>query len=387
MAKYHINPETGRPNQCTAKIQCRFGSETQHFDSKESARAGYEKQMEGQVVSGSLKKTSKTPAPVFDPKVVAVANEEIQKISNGAVSIQLASDFMDADSTELIVAFNAEHDMVLVIEEEDGIKVAYTAYGIDPTRTRWPVSDYVTATRIDDLAMENENYRPGRWDMEPSAQGQKIARLINAVVARPVGTPIAPKVAEKENLTVRDRDLGMSREGIEKIYTPFGKSSKTVPAKAAPAAPAAPKTLAVIPGVPPVLNKQELDYEQGELEEDLHGYTVKGLLQTRDIDLAEIEKAEREGDYSVTAKVPSYHELAISTDLARRELGYPARPKTGVDESPLRLAELAKNDAYSKTFGIFHSREESMAARTKYQAAKDEFNRLREEEQRNSPKK
>ena len=358
MARYHINPETGRPNQCTAKVQCRFGSDTQHFDSKEAARSGYEKQMEGQTVSGGLKKTSEAPAkkPLFDPKVVEVANKEIEKLSNFAVSIQLASDFLGDDSPELIIAFNAEHDLNIVIEEEDGQKVAYSGYGFDPRASRWPVSQFVTASRIDEMAMENENYHPEAWRQEPSPQGEKIARLINAVVARPIDAPIASKVATEK-----------------------------APAKTTPAVPAAPAPLAVIPGVPPVANKQELDYEQGELQDELYGYTVKGLLRTRNVDLVEIEKAERDGDYSVTAKVPSYYEVAISTDLARRELGWPPRKKTGIDESPLRLAELAKNDAYSKTFGIFHSTEESMAARNNYKAAKDAFDKLREEE-RNSKK-
>lgn len=367
MAKYHINPATGRPNKCTAQVQCRYVAADQHFDSKEAARAGYEQQMQGQTVSGSLKKSSSDPAsspakastskkPLFDPKVVEVANQEIQKLSNGAVSIQLAADFMDEDSTELIVAFNAEHEMCIVIEEEDGQKVAYTAFGIDPTRTRWPVSQFVTASRIDDLALENPDYRPGGWQFEPSAQGEKIARLINAVAARPVGAPIAPKApAEK------------------------------APSKATAAAPGTRKPLTVIPGVPPVMTKQEMDDEQGELAEDLHGFTVKSILRTRDIDLAEIEKAEREGDYSVGVKVPSHHEIAISTDLARRELGWPPRKKTGIDEDPLRIAELKKNDAYSKTFGAFHSNGESMVARENYNSAKKEFDKLREE-RRNSAK-
>lgn len=382
MAKYHINPETGRPNQCTAKVKCRFGADTQHFDSKESARAGYEKQMEGQAVSGSLKRSSKVPVAktLFDPKAVEVANKEIEWLSNGTVSIQLASEYLGGDNTELLVMFNAEHDMVLVIEEEDGKKVAYSGYGIDPRPTRWPVSEFVTASRIDEMAMENEEYHPEAWRQEPSPRGQQIARLINAVAARPVGTPIAPKVEEKSAFAVRDYDLGMSKETVKEVYSQFGETTKKASAKTAPAVPAAPKPLAVIPGVPPVATKAELDYEQGELDEELHGYTVKGLLQTRDINLAEIQKAERDGDYSVTAKVPSYYELAISTDLARRELGYPPRAKTGIDEAPLRLAELAKNDAYSKTFGVFHSREESMAANKKYRDARDEYYRVLEEE-------
>lgn len=43
MVKYHINPETGNPNQCKAKIACPFGSlENDHYASKEEARQAYE---------------------------------------------------------------------------------------------------------------------------------------------------------------------------------------------------------------------------------------------------------------------------------------------------------------------------------------------------------
>lgn len=45
MSKFHINPESGNPGLCNAKIQCRFGSPSEHFDSPEEARSHYEKQM------------------------------------------------------------------------------------------------------------------------------------------------------------------------------------------------------------------------------------------------------------------------------------------------------------------------------------------------------
>jgi len=57
--KYHINPETGRAGQCTAKKQCRFGlSENEHFASKEEAKKAYETVMKNDEVSGINKKTS-----------------------------------------------------------------------------------------------------------------------------------------------------------------------------------------------------------------------------------------------------------------------------------------------------------------------------------------
>lgn len=44
MARYHINPETGRPNICRAKTPdaCKYakdGESVPHYDSKEEARA------------------------------------------------------------------------------------------------------------------------------------------------------------------------------------------------------------------------------------------------------------------------------------------------------------------------------------------------------------
>lgn len=42
MPKFHINPETGNPGPCSAKIQCRFGSESEHYNSPDEARIAYE---------------------------------------------------------------------------------------------------------------------------------------------------------------------------------------------------------------------------------------------------------------------------------------------------------------------------------------------------------
>jgi (p)ppGpp synthase/HD superfamily hydrolase len=47
MAKYHINPDTGVPGICRAKSSCPFGGVDDHYDSREQAITGYEKQMEG----------------------------------------------------------------------------------------------------------------------------------------------------------------------------------------------------------------------------------------------------------------------------------------------------------------------------------------------------
>lgn len=66
--KYHINPATGRPNQCTATVRgCKYAQGDlipEHYDTKEEAQAAYEKKMsEEQGQTKALKKSvKKTPA-------------------------------------------------------------------------------------------------------------------------------------------------------------------------------------------------------------------------------------------------------------------------------------------------------------------------------------
>lgn len=60
MPKYHISPETGNPNQCTAKPgNCRYGADTEHHSSKEAARDAYEKAQSEATVS-TVARASKT---------------------------------------------------------------------------------------------------------------------------------------------------------------------------------------------------------------------------------------------------------------------------------------------------------------------------------------
>lgn len=58
--KYHISPDTGRPNICRAQHKCPIGGEDEHYSSKEEARAGFEKQMSGDTFTSVSKKN---PAP------------------------------------------------------------------------------------------------------------------------------------------------------------------------------------------------------------------------------------------------------------------------------------------------------------------------------------
>lgn len=59
---YHINPETGRPNICRASIRdCRFGSISQHFETKQDATAFSEKSLANEHGAvATLKKVTET---------------------------------------------------------------------------------------------------------------------------------------------------------------------------------------------------------------------------------------------------------------------------------------------------------------------------------------
>lgn len=59
---YHVNPETGRPNICRATIQdCRFGSKSEHFESKQDAMTFTEKMLTEELGAvKTLKKNLKT---------------------------------------------------------------------------------------------------------------------------------------------------------------------------------------------------------------------------------------------------------------------------------------------------------------------------------------
>lgn len=73
MAKYHINPETGNANVCTAKVKCKFtsdeGVEPPHYATKLDAQKASEEQLSSTLPTiQSLKNTVEIKEPVGDPR-------------------------------------------------------------------------------------------------------------------------------------------------------------------------------------------------------------------------------------------------------------------------------------------------------------------------------
>lgn len=74
MTKYHINPETGRPGQCTATVRgCKYAVDGQipdHYDTKEDARKAVEQVLAEKFGNvSSMKKNKPTTAIKKNPKI------------------------------------------------------------------------------------------------------------------------------------------------------------------------------------------------------------------------------------------------------------------------------------------------------------------------------
>lgn len=76
MAKYHINPETGNANVCTAEIKCKFtsseGVEPPHYGTKQDAQKASEEQLSSRLPTiPSLKNEIEIKEPFGDPRTAS----------------------------------------------------------------------------------------------------------------------------------------------------------------------------------------------------------------------------------------------------------------------------------------------------------------------------
>jgi hypothetical protein len=68
MDKYHINPETGNPGLCSAKIKCPFGGDDVHYFSKEAAQQAFEEATKTEALKAwKKKKVNPEPEQVAAP--------------------------------------------------------------------------------------------------------------------------------------------------------------------------------------------------------------------------------------------------------------------------------------------------------------------------------
>lgn len=92
MSKYHINPETGNANICTATVKCKFtsdeGVEPPHYGSKVDAQKASEQQLRSQLPTiQSLKNTVEIKEPVGDPRTVNAITQDIVQLGEEVVEL------------------------------------------------------------------------------------------------------------------------------------------------------------------------------------------------------------------------------------------------------------------------------------------------------------
>lgn len=293
MTRYHINPETLRPNKCDAKIQCKWAG-SPHYDSKDAARKDVENTMRGEEV----------PTPVS-------RSENASEASLNAAVTALQEAGVSAPQTQNLVGVS-----------------------------------YLTKK---EMIMAQE--------LTEMAESSKNGKISDGLLSKASGYHFAKELLTgKERLMLQDMEILTNRQS-----------------EAEERARAAYKKVLVVP------TKIELDEEFHGVEPEFYGYGVAELLADRGFDHPEIAAMEQRGFHSVTLKVPGYYEVAISTDLARRELGMPTRTPTAKDASPLRQAEITMLEARRNSTGMFESQAAAKAAENAYREASKEFRRLKKE--------
>lgn len=83
--RYHVNPETGEAKPCTAEIQCRFGDDTPHFDTKEQAREHAERllsQQHGNSIALKKKKVEKYEKTTQRKDTREYSDSRFQRVSD-----------------------------------------------------------------------------------------------------------------------------------------------------------------------------------------------------------------------------------------------------------------------------------------------------------------
>lgn len=160
--RFHINPETGRVNKCTAQPgNCRYGAETKHGATKEEARALYEQQMEEHTVappvtkSGKLSKAvagvySSTPNDVYPltAKEFAMVKRQLKK---GYTNKEIERMGPIGPNTPVYTYFVHNEDCTFDYNDPETVKVftrgacGYLAYALRE-KTGLPVTIFTSDT-------------------------------------------------------------------------------------------------------------------------------------------------------------------------------------------------------------------------------------------------
>lgn len=236
--RYHINPETGRPNICRAtKGPCKYavnGEEPPHYRSKDEARAGYERDMaQNTLVSTSKRGKSKPPSQdaVGSPGKALGAGGMSRKAKeafsqhlkdNGVKATLFSNCALDlyhegGTVPQEVRSFDAEADassMNSLVSKPTGVlwlspgvrsengKVA-TAWGEWTTSEQWsvPTSPTVAQARVRDDALIVELTEDDMNYIDRVLDGEKVERSEKAKVDNPMLASYLMQSSQREELS------------------------------------------------------------------------------------------------------------------------------------------------------------------------------------------
>lgn len=107
---YHINPETGRPGECTASVRdCKYstnGETIEHYNSLDEAFEAYEKQMASKTIPTLKKESNITDAEIIDnsDSILDVEEDEIKSEPTPKLSAPKAPpvEYSAADAVDIV---------------------------------------------------------------------------------------------------------------------------------------------------------------------------------------------------------------------------------------------------------------------------------------------
>ena len=107
MAKYHVNPGTGKPGLCNATKACPFGGAEAHFGSRVAAQAHYEELMADSTLPPRPKKLSYEEEVKLADELLALAKSEGKRLAEAhPETFKESNDFW---TPEQRAYFDAEH--------------------------------------------------------------------------------------------------------------------------------------------------------------------------------------------------------------------------------------------------------------------------------------
>ena len=258
--RFHFNPDSGRTGKCSAQVQCRFGqSDDQHGATREEARANYEKTMETELFANTVSKPdARTDDEVRESLVTR------QYYPNGNYANYWKSDKASAAALRV------------VLEDQ----------GIDSSR--YPASALLRSTWM--TLNEDGNRLSKSFTSRDEAELESYGRIVHI----PELMKKAQKLADTGDRRTLDRMAAVLKREEEWGY--------------------------------PVLHKPlarytdaQLDAEASDFEQE-HRYSVREMMEMRNITEEDIEEAELDYGGFLTVKIPSHSEADFSTEIARREL-------------------------------------------------------------------